>query len=188
MKQLSEEEIKKWMRGLAEFDVSNRAALFAIFSVFGLPPSMLDVGCGTGIMVKTACALNVEAYGIDILPLEGDYFYHHDLEEPFDAGRKFAMLISIETAEHINPAGTENYLNTLCNHVQNGGLLILTAAQPGQIGDGHVNCQPSEFWRREIINRGLSYNQMFTHRLALAWSISNISTHWLEANLQVFMK
>jgi hypothetical protein len=181
-------EIARWMNGLREFDAYNQSVLCAMFSVFGVPYSYLDIGCGSGVMVRMAHVLGIDAYGVDRLPHPEAYFREHDLTQPLDLDRSFQLVSSIEVAEHIVPEAESIYSDTLASHIMPGGILVLTSAPPGQPGDGHVNCQPAEYWRGRMHCRGVHYSAEWTYRLALAWSISNHPMHWLEANLQVFMR
>lgn len=182
-------ENQRWLDGLTQFDGQNILVLLATFTVFGLPDSYLDVGCGTGIMVKTALDLGIYAVGVDRIHQDDKpYLIEHDLNKALDLGRQFRLVTSLEVAEHIERNATEKYCDILAQHVEPGGLLVMTAAPPGQPGDGHINCQPAEFWRAKMHLRGLSYSAASTHRLALAWMITYHSMHWLEANLQVFQK
>lgn len=185
---MTDSEVARWLNGLREFDAYNQAVLFAAFSTLGLPYSYLDVGCGDGVMVRTAHQLGVDAYGVDRLPHPEPFFRQHDLTDPLDLYRSFQLVTSIEVAEHVAPEAEGIYSDTLVRHVGESGILILTAAPPGQPGDGHVNCQPAEYWRARMTNRGLTYSAELTYRLALAWSIARQSMHWLEANLQVFVR
>lgn len=186
MVELTSEE-QRWLTGLHEFDEGNALALLALFAGFRIPHSYLDVGCGTGAMVKIARQLGVEAFGVDILPLEEPYFYQRDLREPCDLGRTFDLVTSVEVAEHIAPEAADTLCDTYARHVRvDGGLFILTAAAPGQNGDGHVNCQPQLYWRDRLTSRGLKYDEWATQRLVRLWADVHMCTHWLETNLQVF--
>lgn len=184
--QLTDEE-KRWLSGLAKFDEGNTLALLAIFAGFRIPRTYLDVGCGTGAMVNAARQLGVDAYGLDILPHEEPYLIKQDLREFCDLGRQFDLITSIETAEHIDPEGADLFCDTLARHIRtDGGLLVLTAAPPGQIGDGHVNTQPKEYWRDRLESRGLKYDEWATRRLVTLWRETWWATHWCEDNLQCF--
>jgi cyclopropane fatty-acyl-phospholipid synthase-like methyltransferase len=159
-----------------------------MFAVLEIPMTYLDVGSGTGVLVNTARKLDVEAYGIDLIPrLEwGDRFIQHNLCHPIDLGRKFNLVSSIEVAEHLPKEYVDIFVDTITNHVEKGGHIVFTAAPNGQGGDGHINLQPSEYWRHKFYDRGFEWNQLLTYKLALAWSVSFHALHHIEANLQIF--
>lgn len=183
--ELTSEE-QRWLNGLREFDNGNRLGFLAILAGFGMPTSYLDVGCGTGAMVKTARLFGIDAYGVDILPHDEPYLYKQDLNTFCDLGRKFALVTSIEVAEHI--AETSVMCDTLARHVDVNGMLVLTTAAPGQNGDGHVSLYPKSFWRKEIESRGLHFDEAATQRLVTLWHNTHWATHWCEENLQVFRR
>jgi cyclopropane fatty-acyl-phospholipid synthase-like methyltransferase len=182
-------EEAKWLDGLREFDGQNTNAIMAVFSVFGIPKSMIDFGCGSGVMVNFARAIGVEAFGVDQLSLRGDYFFQHDLTQvPDFLPDPVDLVLSIETAEHLPEEAADTFCDTLATRVSERGILVFTAAMPGQKGHGHLNCQHGDWWRRKFYDRGLEWDQEKTWRLALAWRVTWMSMHHLEANLQVFRR
>ena len=185
---ITETEQQTWLEGLKEFDVGNRLALMAVFAAFGEPISYLDVGCGTGAMVKLARQLGIKGHGVDLLPNESEWVRQHDLSYPFDWGWQFDLVTSIEVAEHIQPESAETFCDTLAQHVKLGGRLVLTAAIPGQVGYNHFNCQHPEYWREKLMARGLRYAQVETLKLVEMWTHTHMATHWLEKNLQIFRR
>lgn len=182
---LTDEE-RRWLNGLKEFDSGNRLGFLAVLVGFGQPASYLDIGCGTGAMVNAARQLGIDAYGIDILPHAEPYLYKQDLNTFCDLGRKFALVTSIEVAEHIKETGI--MCDTLARHVELGGMLVLTAAPPGQDGDGHISLYPKRFWKFELEARGLHFDEIATQRLFTLWHNTHWATHWCEDNLQVFRR
>lgn len=187
---ISPEEVARWTNGLGAFDRENTHIMCAIIATFGLPKSYLDVGSGTGAMVNVSRSLGVDAWGIDALP-RGPAWPHliqHDLRLPFDFGRTFELVSSIETAEHIDPDAAETFCDTVARHVVRGGKLIFSAAMPGQQGDGHVHLRQGIYWRAMFDARGLRYIPALTWRLCAALALCEISQHHVEANLQVFYR
>ena len=182
------DELDKWRSGLEVFDDANELIACALFATVGKPASLLDVGCGTGRIVKTARTLGVDAIGVDQLVTDayGAGFIQHDLRKPLDVGRKFGMVTTIEVAEHLEPEYSEIFVDSLALHVAPQGVLIFTAALPGQSGLNHFNCQFPEWWANRIYKRGLRQNMELTWRVALAWSLTPTQLRFLAANVQVW--
>ena len=185
-------EAEHWREGLREFDAQNELIAMAIMCAFTKPQTWLDVGCGTGVLVRTAACNGIISTGVDQLVTNQDtgrfWFYKRDLREPLDLGRTFEMVTCIEVAEHLEEKFEGVICDTLARHVAPGGRLVFTAAKPGQPGYNHFNCQPQRYWRDRLESRGLRYSQADTIRLAniLQWTYTSL--HHLEENLQVFTR
>ncbi len=132
------------------------------------PQSVLDLGCGTGRSLEW-----FHDYGIDVVGIEGsalaisksshqDRIVQADLNEEINLGRKFDLVWSYEVVEHIHPDYVNNLLNTFSNH---GDCVVLSAAPPGQGGQGHFNEQPPAYWIAQFGARGYRYDQEATERL-----------------------
>ena len=92
----------------------------------------------------------------------------------------------IEVAEHILESKMGVFLNNITSHVQRKGMLVFTAAHPGQGGDSHVNLKSSHRWRSLLHERGLSYRSDLSYRLRIAWMNIGMPMYWLVSNLQIF--
>lgn len=132
------------------------------------PRSVLDVGCGTG----KALAYFAER-GLEVVGLEGselaiskcplkDHIRCHNLNEPLDLGRRFDLVWSFEVAEHIHPRYADIFLETLVRH---GDRVILSAATPGQGGEGHMNERPPEYWVEKFGALGFAFDAAATEIL-----------------------
>lgn len=114
--------------------------------------SVLDVGCGRGAWLdewKKSGAHNV--VGVDGDYVERDQlhipessFVAKNLSEPFDIGRRFDLVQSLEVAEHLEHSVAKNFVYSLTRH---GDIVLFSAATPGQGGENHVNEQPLSYWR-----------------------------------------
>lgn len=171
---------------LAEFDRWNQQAILAVFALFGIPDSYADFGCGTGAMVRTALGMGVEAMGVDIDP--GPSMLQWDLRTHLDLGRTFDLVTSIETAEHIDPECAGTFVDTIARHTSESGIVVFTAALPGQGGEGHVNLQPPTYWRALFYDRGLEFRRDKTVMVASIWHLTTGPLMHLPANLQVFTR
>ncbi|KKK77466.1 hypothetical protein LCGC14_2853320, partial [marine sediment metagenome] len=176
---------KQWRKTLEQFDLWNERIMLAYCAAFGLPPSLLDIGCGTAAMVKLARRLSIDAIGIDLIENEEPDIVH-DLSAPINLGRTFGLVMSIEVAEHIPAKKIGVFLNNITGHVQKGGQLVFTAAHPGQGGDNHINLRSANYWRNELYDRGMNFRLDLTNRLQLAWMNMPMPMYWLVSNVQVF--
>ena len=132
------------------------------------PASVLDVGCGTGRTLSYLRDNGVDAFGVEGSELaisrskHPDYIRQHNLNRELNLGRRFDLVWCAEVVEHIHPRYEKHLLRTLMNH---GDLIILTAAQPGQGGEGHFNEQPFEYWIAKFRAREYSYDESTTLKL-----------------------
>lgn len=161
----------------------------ATFGLLGVPRKFLDVGCGMGQCVDTARKLGVEAQGVELHPRPG--LMSHDLRTPlprvFPEGAD--MEFCWEVAEHLPEESANTLVKSLADNLAPGGLLIFTAAIPGQQGLGHINCQIPWYWQDKFQKVGLSRSVHGTSALAFVWEYAagNYMYH-LRQNLNVFVK
>lgn len=113
--------------------------------------SALDVGCGTGTWLAALRQLGVE----DVTGIDGDYvdrelleipveqFVPRDLSEPFDLGRTFDLVISLEVAEHLPPHAAEDFVASVVRHAP---VVLFSAAIPKQGGTDHTNERWPDYW------------------------------------------
>jgi SAM-dependent methyltransferase len=132
------------------------------------PASVLDVGCGTGRALSYLRDKGVDAFGVEGSDLAISRSRHpkqivkHNLNRELNLGRRFDLVWCAEVVEHIHPRYERNLVRTLVNHAD---LLVITAAQPGQGGEGHFNEQPFEYWISRFASYGYSYDEPTTLKL-----------------------
>ena len=124
------------------------------------PGSALDIGCGIGAYLRLAKALGVrEVYGVDGVPasstaLDPGEYLMHDLSLPVRLDRAFDLVLCVEVAEHLSPRHDDLLIDSVARHARD--LIVFSAAEPGQPGRGHINCQPIDYWLRKWAERGWS--------------------------------
>lgn len=177
---------QQWREQLEPFDKWNRRLLLVTFGVLGIPPSYLDMGSGTGAMVNLAREIGIDALGVDLIAEQPDK--KADLTMDVNLKRKFAMVTCIEVAEHIPPFYSAIFCGNIARHIEDFGIVVFTAAAPGQGGDGHVNLKLGTEWRTFFWDRRLHYREDLTNRLKLAWQMIPMPMSWLAGNVMVFDK
>ena len=144
-------------------DHSVEGAREALHALFGrdLPPSLLDIGCGTGTWLRAALDAGVaDVLGVDGIEVPADLLQvpramvrMADLRRPIDVGRRFDLLLCLEVAEHLEPECAETLIDTLVAHSDH---ILFSAAVPGQAGDHHMNCRWPVYWQQLFNARGFA--------------------------------
>jgi len=156
--------------------------------------SIIDFGCGLGRYLEGFKDVGVSIKGFDyafqfskkytaksILP----FIEFGDVTQPIDVAPADCSM-SIEVAEHIDPRGSQQFVQNLCLHSLK--YILLTAAPPGQTGDGHINCQPQSYWISLIENFGFIFLKKETDQLKeLSRPVKNMRW-WITKNLMFFEK
>ena len=153
------------------------------------PKSVLDVGCGMGTWLQACKGLGVETVqGIEgpwldrsQLVIANELVQVLDLEQPFDMGRRYDMVISTEVAEHLSPAAASTFLQSLARHAD---VVLFSAAIPFQPGHHHVNEQFPDYWAS--IFRACGYVPLDFIRREI-WTNEYIILHFRQ-NLMLFVK
>jgi SAM-dependent methyltransferase len=121
--------------------------------------SALDVGCGAGDFLFQARKRGVaDVFGIEGEWADGSPFLLEpdrrrlcDLEQPFDLGRKYDLVITLEVAEHLSARAAGGFVESVTRH---GDFVLFSAAIPHQGGINHVNEQWPAYWAAQFAARG----------------------------------
>jgi len=144
------------------------------------PNSIIDYGCGIGIYLESGLYKGItKLKGFDI---GGEYVKKYTNKEiqPYieyvDCTKlikteKYDCTISLETGEHLEPSGTDNFVTNIVNSTNKNGTILFSAAQPGQNGTGHINCQTKEFWIDKFSKHNFIFNKKLTNYISYEWTI-----------------
>ena len=143
------------------------------------PNSIIDYGCGIGAYLESGLKNNItKLKGFDIggeklVPYidssikEYIEFVDCTIAIPTD---KYDCVISLETGEHVEPEGSDVFIDNITNSLSDNGLVLFSAAPPGQGGSGHINCQPKSFWMEKFEKRGVHENKELTDKIVKNWN------------------
>lgn len=153
--------------------------------------SILDVGCGIGTWLHEFQKIGIK----DLMGVDGHYvdlnllnkylnrenFKSFDLQKPFNLGRKFDLVLSLEVAEHLKEASAETFVESLCIHAD---TIVFSAAVPGQGGQNHLNEQWPSYWVNIFNKKGFAVYDPLRSRL---WNLDGVDL-WYKQNILVFSK
>ncbi len=159
------------------------------------PRSVCDFGCGNGFLLQFLAQRGVNVSGIEGSRASLDFIDSslrervliRNLAEIVDTD-VYDLVISTEVAEHLPKKAAPVLVNNLTRSASRA--IVFSAAKPGQWGDGHINCQPKEFWIKLFAARGWNYDQSGTNDFTSAVKRSSeISKElpWLVDNFMLFV-
>jgi len=125
------------------------------------PNTLLDVGCGKGLLVEWAKSQGIEAEGIDFA---SDYGVNGDvLDMPF-SDNSFEMVTAFDLLEHLKPEDLEKGLNEMARVASSSWVLSIGYGPSGiMTPDGKMMLHPiatrdKEWWTPILSRYGeLSY-------------------------------
>ena len=137
--------------------------------------TLVDFGCGMGDYVKWFLNANFYCEGYDGNPktydLSDGYAYVLDLSQPFNFGKKFDLVVSLEVGEHIPQRYETTFIDNLDRHVGKG--IVLSWAVQGQGGFGHFNERDNSYIKKIMSKRGyvndVETENFFRSRATQAW-------------------
>ena len=146
--------------------------------------TLVDFGCGTGYYCAQLQKAGIDCLGVDgnAESIEHSNYVKHDLTMIATLG-KFDTVISLEVGEHLPKYAQESFMKTLTNHAKKH--LILSWAEIGQAGVGHINCRTQEDVIADVENRGFKLNKDAT--IDARNSIDD-NCDWFRRTLLVFNK
>jgi len=170
----------------AAMDAEERpfAKRLALWIASKMPGKVVDLGAGTGVYVEELQRLGITAQGYDICSPQP----RPDLVQTasmLNVRNPADVVVCLEVAEHIEKKLSNLVVESIWNNTKPGGYVIFSAAQPGQGGVGHINCQLPGFWRDIAWAQGFVPAQELETDLH-AWITAGYHMGWFANNRQVW--
>jgi SAM-dependent methyltransferase len=154
------------------------------------PNSVVDVGCGTGLILARLAECGVAIKGIEgsrsaisISPVRNEIIRWNLVRLVPNLG-PFDIAVCTEVAEHLPASAAPTLVASL---VSLSDVVVFTAATPGQGGRHHLNEQPRAYWESLFAEHGFRRSPpdetYFTERTRDIHEAS-----YIRHNLMVFVR
>jgi 2-polyprenyl-3-methyl-5-hydroxy-6-metoxy-1,4-benzoquinol methylase len=151
------------------------------------PASVVDVGCGTGLMLA-----RFAEHGALVTGVEGsraairrsrvaDRIVRANLERGVPDLGRFDLCLCIEVAEHLSARSGARLVAGL---TRLSDVVVFTAAPPGQRGTSHINSRPKQYWQAQFATRGFVRSALEGELLDAIAEVPEPG--YIHANLMVF--
>lgn len=164
------------------------------------PATVLDLGCGPGLLVEALRERGVDAEGVDI----SEYAIEHcapgarghcrvgSISDALD--RDYDLIVCIEVIEHMPSAYADDSVANMAEHARR----VLFSSAPDDFKDpSHANVRPTEHWvslfARHGMYRDLEFDATFVTPHAICFhrpesplqAIKAYERHWLRATREL---
>ena len=165
------------------------AAVVPVIMEYISPKSVVDLGCGTGVWLAEFKRQGVrDILGVDgshitasQLAIHTDNFLAADLSQPLRLQGQFDLAMSLEVAEHLEPAAAEQLIDNLARLAS---VVLFSAAIPNQGGENHVNEQWPTYWAERFQARDYAALDPFRRFL---WERTDVEW-WYAQNMMLFIR
>jgi SAM-dependent methyltransferase len=160
------------------------------------PRSVIDVGCGTGALLKALRDRGCQVLGLEysdaalrlcrkqqvpVLKFNLD-------KDTFSDPRTFDVVVSMEVAEHLPARTADRYVKLLSSL---SSVIVFTAAPPGQggrTGTDHINEQPPSYWITKFTHLGFRHDEALSADWRERWKAAGDVALCYYQNLMIFTK
>lgn len=157
------------------------------------PCSVVDVGCGTGVMLERFGKLGISAKGLDYSRIALRYCRERGLDvEPFnietdelpDRFTGADVAISVEVGHQLNPASSQRYIDLLSRI---GESIVFSSNTPGSGDRNPRNARDHEFWIDGFAARGFDHDKRLSSAWRQEWRTKGVSP-WFASNVMIFRR
>jgi cyclopropane fatty-acyl-phospholipid synthase-like methyltransferase len=156
------------------------------------PRHAIDVGCGTGALLKALQTRGVQVAGLEyadealaLCEQRGLTVRQFDISHDRMPAKwkQRDVALSFEVAEHLPEPMANRFLDLLTSA---SDTVVLSAATPGQGGTDHINEQPHDYWIQKMVHRGFVLDEATSRRWRAEWQ--GKTADWYQRNVMVFRR
>jgi 2-polyprenyl-3-methyl-5-hydroxy-6-metoxy-1,4-benzoquinol methylase len=150
--------------------------------------SVLDLGCGLGLTLDRFASKGVKCWGVEgnANVIDGpckakERLYVVDFtKQAVVFPNRFDLVWCVEVLEHVPREYEANVIRSIVANV--GRIAFVSAAEPGQPGYGHINCQPRANWIEKFALQGLRYVARTNSILSSLTDVGPFGPNFLKRN------
>lgn len=171
-----------WLQKIPQWHHRDRGFQVGLVELLSNAQDVVDLGCGPGTYVGALRRAGICAIGLDGNPATAEIpnCAVKDLTTPMNGEPETDWTLCMEVGEHI-PREKEGALLDRIAACRVGA--VVTWAQPGQIGRGHINCRSRDEVIELLGSRQLTVDSAATEQLKESATID-----YLRDNVTVFRK
>ncbi|MBW3590228.1 MAG: class I SAM-dependent methyltransferase [Actinobacteria bacterium] len=152
------------------------------------PSTVMDVGCGFGVLVKALRDRGIEAFGIDVSEYAvsqvdseiREYCQLGSITDPLPQG--YDLIVCIEVVEHLSPKEALEAVENMCRNTED---LIFSSTSEDFREPTHLNVRPMEYWAELFARKGfyrdLDFDETVIGPHAMRFQKIEVSKHKLVA-------
>lgn len=170
-------------KAIIEEETPAAQRLAEYFSANHHDKQFVDIGCGPGIYVDALRSAGENAIGFDTDSRVKD---KENLVQAslFDLNYPGDVVLCLEVAEHLPESQADDIVASMVRNTKKDGMLVWTAAYPGQGGHGHINCQPKEYWEQKFVDAGMR-RDLDEEKKLLEFVTAGPHMGWFASNLMI---
>lgn len=176
-----------WSQELADSTHQSSANLGKFLSEY-LPKEepVYDFGCGNGyylgVLERAGFRQCIGFEGIQLNNFQCSNVKVADLTKPIFLNEK-GSVISLEVGEHLPKSAQATFMRTITENCSKH--LVMSWAEIGQPGIGHINCRNIDAVIRDVEQRGFYFLPGLTYKVR---ATIEENTSWFRRTLLIFQK